>query len=364
MDSNVTKTLELSYLRHLHDNPPIAPYVSRGSKRDRIDIAEPHLHIDKELLRLISWVIDKGSSRILPIIGASGMGKTHLYWALKSLGKRHPSISYRCVYIPPPSSSSRIGIQVHTPLVEEMGASHFVSCVKYAFAKAGLRGMATMHLNYSEYLSRLKNAFPELSYDLLSVLARYGTDCKLRPKALRWLLGHYLHPKDRGKLQVDKCLDDDGTALDALCLLSESSEIPIVFYFDEMESPFRTLSETEQEKFLSFISLLTKKSKNAVIICACLDEIWTSIESTLIPPNDSISVTPLELVPFTADHLREYTQRLMSVYWINQGVDTPQDEMYPFSNDDIVNIYRISGGNPRKAIRLLYKVLELKSARI
>ncbi|TFG11454.1 hypothetical protein EU537_12385 [Candidatus Thorarchaeota archaeon] len=363
MDGYVTKSRELYYLRLLHENPPVSPYVSRGTKQDLIDIAEPHVHVDKELLRLASLVIDRGESRFLPIVGGTGMGKTHLYWAIKSLGKRHTSTPYRCVYVPPPSSPSRIGIQVYTPFVEEMGSSHFVFCVKHAFAKAGLRGIKSLHLNYAEHLTRLKNAFPRYSGDLLAVVARYGTDSKLRPIALRWLLGHHLHAKEREKLQVDKCLDDDRTALDTLCLLIESSPVPIVFYFDEMESPFRTLDENGQEQFLSFIRLLSKKSQNAIIICACLDEIWKSIESTIIPSEDNISVEPVELIPFTVDHLREYVGSFMSAYWMNQGVDIPEDEIYPFSDNDIKTIFQISNGNPRNIIRIVHEVLEFKLIR-
>jgi hypothetical protein len=364
LEHNIIGTLDTSYLKLLQDNPPTAPYVSRGNRKDIIDIAEPHLHIDKELLSLVSIVADEGESQFMSITGGAGMGKTHLYWALKSLGNRQSSMPYRCIYTPPPSSSSRIGIQVYTPLIQEMGASYFVLCVKYAFAKAGLRDIASMYLNYPEYISRLRTAFPEISLDPLSVLARFGTDSKLRPLAMRWLLGHYLHAEDREKLGVDKCLDDERTALDTICLLLESSAVPVVFYLDEMETPFRTLDENGQEKFLSFIHSLVKESQNTVVICACLDQIWSKIESTIFPSESDISVSSVKLTPFTADHLREYIERFMSAYWMNQGVDIPHNELIPFSNADVIDMFRVSNGNPRKAIRLVHQVLEMKLSRV
>ncbi|MFW9846153.1 MAG: hypothetical protein ACFFD6_05370, partial [Candidatus Thorarchaeota archaeon] len=74
---------ESMYLEIMRENPPLKSYVSRGDTRDSIDIQGPHEDADRAIFRAIRFTMQDGLPRFQPILGGAGMGKTHLYWALK-----------------------------------------------------------------------------------------------------------------------------------------------------------------------------------------------------------------------------------------------------------------------------------------
>ena len=67
------------YLDVLREAPilPFSNFVSRGSLPDKIDVARPRAFIDREVYRLVRQTARDKSSRLIPILGSAGTGKTH-----------------------------------------------------------------------------------------------------------------------------------------------------------------------------------------------------------------------------------------------------------------------------------------------
>ena len=64
------------YLEVLRDNPPLKRYVSRGDIPDNVDVSGPHEEADEAVFRAIKLTRLDKTSRLQPILGSAGMGKT------------------------------------------------------------------------------------------------------------------------------------------------------------------------------------------------------------------------------------------------------------------------------------------------
>ncbi|MFX1414475.1 MAG: hypothetical protein ACFFA2_11665, partial [Promethearchaeota archaeon] len=73
------------YLDVLREAPilPFSNFVSRGDIADKVDISRPRSHIDREVYRLVRQTYRDRSSRLIPILGSAGTGKTHAYHSFK-----------------------------------------------------------------------------------------------------------------------------------------------------------------------------------------------------------------------------------------------------------------------------------------
>ena len=73
------------YISVLQEAPilPFSNFVSRGDIPDKIDIARGRSFIDREVYRLVRQTARDKSSRLIPILGSAGTGKTHAYHSFK-----------------------------------------------------------------------------------------------------------------------------------------------------------------------------------------------------------------------------------------------------------------------------------------
>ena len=134
--SDDEKDLYLDVLRE--GTTPFDRFVARGSMQDVVDIPGPRAKIDRFMFRGISQTLSDHSTRLIPIIGSAGSGKTHAYWAYKNMERKMlisesekieeelpanlPS-NWTIVYVPSPPSASRILLHVYTCLLDELSSS-------------------------------------------------------------------------------------------------------------------------------------------------------------------------------------------------------------------------------------------------
>ena len=124
------------YLDVLRDGTtPFDRFVARGKMEDTVDIPGPRINIDRYLYRSIRQTQADSSARMLPILGSAGTGKTHAYWAYKTIERKMASAdpedntlagnypdNWRIVYVPSPPAAVRILLHVYTCLLDELTA--------------------------------------------------------------------------------------------------------------------------------------------------------------------------------------------------------------------------------------------------
>ena len=81
---NITEEEKELYLEVLREGAtPFDRFVSRGDIEDVIDIPRTRQTIDRNVFRAVQQTQLDQSTRLIPILGSAGTGKTHAYWAYK-----------------------------------------------------------------------------------------------------------------------------------------------------------------------------------------------------------------------------------------------------------------------------------------
>ncbi len=340
------------YLEILRDNPPMKRYVSRGDTPDEIDIEGPHEDADNAIFRLLRFVMGDSTPRFQPVLGSAGMGKTHLFWALKDKETALKKGRFTAVYVPSPPAPVRVPLHFHACLVDEMGEGLFENAVDMLITKfGGVKGVTHELYDYTYALERLLVEYPGISADVVKVLLRYRLDPAHKDLARRWLLGDALSDLEIEKLDVRTILEEDDVTLATLKLLLEGSEQPIVLFIDEFEGPYNTHGEVGERHFLEVIKRLYNEGKNVVFVASCLSDIWERIYSAADGPMRSRMEQPVSLREFTKEDIAEFISSSMKIYWDNQNIDPPDDMLFPLTSSDIEEAFNHSKGVPREALR-------------
>ncbi len=343
-------------LELLRDNPPLKRYVSRGDTRDNIDIAGPHEVVDQAVLRCIRMTIQDGTPRFQPILGSAGMGKTHLFWVLKDMEKDSKRGPFCTVYVPSPPAPVRVPLHFYSCLVDETGDTLFDKASEMLLRRFGQDVSESGQIQ--SIMNRALINYSGISSDVVKVLLQYRLTEDRRELARRWLLGDTLNASDLERLDVRTILEEDDVTLATFRLLTESSEMPIVVFVDEMEGPFNTHGEEGERRFMEVLKRLYNQCKNLVLVASCLSDIWPRISSLTDAPMRSRMEPPVSLRAFTREDIKSFFASCMRHYWEEQNLDPPADPIFPLTESDIDMAFERSRGTPREAIRWLINRLD------
>ncbi len=347
------------YFDILRENPPLRSYVSRGDTPDDVDIPEPHQDADRAIFRVARFTMKDHKPRLQPILGATGMGKTHLYWVIKEQESLFAAGRFLAVYVPSPPSPIRVPLHLHACIVDEGGDELFEDAVDMLISKfGGVKGVTHEIYDYTYALERLMVEYPGISSDAVRALLRYRLDPATKDLARRWLLGGALNESELERLGVRTFLEEDDVTLAMLKILGEGSERPIVLFVDEMEGPYNAYGEEAERHFLEILKRLYNETQNFVIITSCLTDIWDRIYALADGPTKSRMESPVHLKPFSKDDVATFVTESMNRYWPQQNIEAPPDLLFPYSESDIDAAFNKSKGVPRESIRHLISRLD------
>ena len=347
------------YLDILREDPPLKRFVSRGDMRDDIDIPNPHKSADRAILKVVRFTMKDSTPRFQPILGNAGIGKTHLYWALKDQEEYFAAGRFLAVYVPSPPSPVRVPLHLHACIVDEAGDRLFEQAIDMLVIKfGGVKGVSHDMYDYTYAFERLLIDYPGISADVVKALLRYRLDPATRDLARRWLLGDALSDDDLEHLGVRTILEEDDVTLATIKLLAEGSDVPLLLFVDEMEGPYNTNGEVGERHFLEVLKRIYNESKNIVIVASCLTDVWQRIYSVADGPMRSRMEPPVELAPFSRDDVSAFVKETMTRYWKLQNVEAPPSALFPFIESDIDEAFQRSNGIPREVIKQLIPKLD------
>ncbi len=350
---------EEMYLDILRNDPPLKRYVSRGDTPDDVDIPGPHQDADRAIWRVARFTMKDHTPRFQPIIGTSGMGKTHLYWVIKGQEDIFAAGNFLAVYVPSPPSPVRIPLHLHTCIVDEAGEELFDETVDYLISKfGGVKGVTHEIYDYTYAMERLLVEYPGISSDAVKALLRYRLDPGTSDLARRWLLGDALSELELDRLGVRTILEEDDVTLAMIKILTEGSRRPIVLFVDEMEGPYNAYGEEAERHFLEILKRIYNETWNVVIVASCLSEIWDRVYDIADGPMKSRMESVVHLKPFSKEDVGTFVAETMTIYWQQQNIGPPPNRIYPYTEQDIVDAFNASEGNPREAIRFLIPRLD------
>lgn len=368
------------YLDVLRDAPilPFSNFVSRGDIPDKVDIARPRSYIDREVYRLVQQTYRDKASRLIPILGSAGTGKTHAYHSFKDkerenkkrleraedveeidAGKFASSVDWTIVYVPSPPASIRVLLHVYTCIIEELGAE-LLDIVSEKLVKkwGGSKKGIFQKPKLDEVIQMGIREFPGVFADCVKALVTYQLDKNKKNLAERWLLGEDLEIEELRELGINSVVEEDDVCLSLIKIITENLDRVLILYFDEIESPYRMLGEVAERKFLEIIKRLYNEVKGLVITIAVLKEIWPRIIEIADAPLRSRMEPEQELKPFSLNDLKIYFSKSMEAFWEDNNLNPPLYPLFPLNEKLIEMIYEKTKGNPRNSIKLCRRFID------
>jgi hypothetical protein len=323
---------------------PFSSYVARndnlGNQRTKIQILPPRIVALDSIQEQIDSINYSKESRILPILGSAGYGKTALYHALKD-----GSIAENAhiIYIPTPSTE--------TTAVELFPNMYFE-----LIRQKGINVLQESISNLKKEFGTLENAIQKLvgKEALIAEMLFALSEEKFHKTAKFLLTG--LKLENPILPEPGNLIEDEGLCFSALKVISDYSDKPIIYFFDEIEGLFVSYGGKPAMQLLERMKRLYNEHNNTLIILACLTQVWEKIldESTL--STVSRFENPVLLKRFSRDDLEEYISKEMHYYLTSQmGTVKPQNSLkyWPFTDEELDKVLQSSGGNPRELIKSL-----------
>ncbi len=367
------------YLEVLRETPmmPFSVFVSRGDIPDKIDIARPRNYIDREIYRLVRQTYRDRSSRLIPILGSAGTGKTHAYHSFKDKERENrrkleqteeaeelivsqfDPVDWTIVYVPSPPASIRVLLHVYTCIIEDVGPE-ILSDVskklveKWGSAKKGLFQKPKI----DEVIQMGIREFPGVFADCVKALVTYQLDKNKKGLAERWLLGEDLQPEELADLGINSVVEEDDVCLALIKIITENLDRVLILYFDELESPYRMHGEVAERKFLEILKRLYNEVKGLVICIAILKEVWPRILEIADPPLRSRMEPEQELKPFSLNDLKIFFSKTMEAFWDENNLNPPLYPLFPLNEKLIEMIFEKTNGNQRNSIKLCRRFIE------
>ncbi len=368
------------YLEVLRETPmmPFSNFVSRGNIRDKIDIARPRNSIDREVYRLVRQTHRDRSSRLIPILGSAGTGKTHAYHSFKDkerenkkklafteesqevvISKFEP-VDWTIVYVSSPPASIRVLLHVYTCIIEDVGPEILNVVSEKLLKKWGgeKRGIFQKTKN-EEVIQMGIREFPGVFADCVKALVTYQMDKSKKALAERWLLGEDLEPDELKELGINSVIEDDDICLAMIKIITENLDGVLILYFDELESPYRMHGEVAERKFLEILKRLYNEVKGLVISIAVLKEIWPRILEIADAPLRSRMEPEQELKLFSINDLKIFYSKTMENFWDDNNLNPPLYPLFPLNEKLIEMIFDKTKGNPRNSIKLCRKFIDM-----
>ena len=347
------------YLDVLREAPilPFSNFVSRGDIPDKIDIARPRSYIDREVYRLVRQTYRDRSSRLIPILGSAGTGKTHAYHSFKDKERENRKkleesseeeeievsqiepVDWTIVYVPSPPASIRVLLHVYTCIIEEMGAE-LLDIVSEKLVRekwGGKKGGLFQKPKIDEVIQKGIREFPGVFADCVKALVTYQLDKNKKALAERWLLGEDLEPEELTDLGINSVVEEDDVCLAMIKIITENLDRVLILYFDELESPYRMLGEAAEQKFLEILKRLYNEVKGLVIIIAVLKEIWPRILEIADQPLRSRMEPEQDLKPFSLNDLKIFFSRSMEAFWDDNNLNPPLYPLFPL-NEKVIEM--------------------------
>ena len=368
------------YLEILKEAPilPFSNFVSRGDIPDKIDISRPRSYIDREVYRLVRQTHRDRSSRLIPILGSAGTGKTHAYHSFKDKERENRKklelstetedmdvsqlepADWTIIYVPSPPASIRVLLHVYTCIIEDVGpeildiVSEKLVREKWGGKKSGLFQKPKIE----EVIQKGIREFPGVFADCVKALVTYQLDKNKKALAERWLLGEDLDPEELSELGINSVVEEDDVCLAMIKIITENLDRVLILYFDELESPYRMHGEVAERKFLEILKRLYNEVKGLVIITAVLKEIWPRLLEIADAPLRSRMEPEQELKPFSLNDLKIFFSKSMEAFWEDNNLNPPLYPLFPLNEKLIEMIYEKTQGNPRNSIKLCRRFID------
>ena len=366
---------------------PFKKFVATGEIKEEIGLVNSRIN----QLNKIKELIDNNANIVLPIIGETGIGKTHLYWALKNKLYYHNTIYISL------ENYKQLFYNIYSEFMEGMGPEVLRSitsalCNKWGALerKFGFFHMADIDKVKTTAYNNLSQNFEDniALNDVLIAITSHQLNPYKKTEAERWLLGELMDSKDLSHLNLLYDLRKSSHAYTVLKIIIENSKLGTVLFIDDFEKiislmkPEAALSIFEPEwlygdikaspgiltaqKVLEKIINLEKIKGLRIIITLNSTKSLDEIKKFLTELGKNVSINflePIFLSNFNEDDVYEFyikkmEEFLISINFLDFIEEYPEypDKFFPISKSTLKTIFNVTQGNPREIIKHLIKI--------
>ncbi len=367
---------------------PFQKFVSTGEIKETLGMVPSR----KDFMDAIIDLIESNENFILPIIGDTGRGKTHLFWALRN------ELTYNyIVHISPENLYRKFYYNIYSEFIETLGINVLRSitnqlCNQWGalerkfgfFYLADIEKVRKMAFNTLE--SQFKNK--EALKDVIQTITSHQLDPYRRLDAENWLLGNIMDFKELSMLNVQNDLSKSIYAYTMLKLLIENAKLESIVFIDDFDRILSLLKFEEEVEEVFDPSWLYGKNEEQSIsrsntIMKVIDKISELVQiqglkciitlrslDALEQIKELFSKThletlslfkqPLFLTDFNRNDIfyfyREYIKIFLDDIGFPELLDLNTDPYYPLTEKILHDFFSISQGNPRNVIKTLINI--------
>ncbi|MFX1497693.1 MAG: hypothetical protein ACFFBH_09220 [Promethearchaeota archaeon] len=368
---------------------PFEKFVSTGEIKEDLSLVKSR----KELLDSIVNVIEKKKNFILPIIGNVGVGKTHLYWALKN------SLYYfNTIHISLEKVYKKFFYHTYSEFIETIEVEPLRNIINQLCNSWGAleRKYGFFHVidiekvkkeAYNKINAKFQDDEKSALLDVLTGITTHQLDPYKRIDAERWLLGELMNVRELSRLNLTYDLRKSKLAFIMLKILIENSKLGTVLFIDDFEkivSYPKSLGEEDEDEVFDRSWLYGKKQSpddfvsqkvlekilklqriedlRLIIVLRSVDsleQVKKKIKKAKTPLTLEL-LEPFYLQKFTEEDLFEFYLKTMELFLQNFNYlhfyDDFQGSFFPLTENILKRIYNIKNGNPRGISKLLIKI--------
>lgn len=348
------------YLKILRQGlSPFDRFVSRGNIKDHVDVPNPRSAVDKRIMEMIDQTSKDRRTKFLPVVGDTGTGKTHAYWALKDLENSLHKPNWTIVYIPSPPAAIRIILHVYTCIISEIPNAIDIA------ARSLIERYRSDGDGMEDILEKALAEYPGIFADCVRAFIIYQMDgdASRRSLARRWLLGEVLEEEELAAIGIQSVIDQDDVSLALIEIIAENLRVNgngnaggnkvLVLFVDEFESPYRMNGTDAEVKFLDGLYKLYTTLKDTLIVGAVHSVMWPKILAITRSDFKSEMEPSVEIKPFTSGDMRSWIKKSQEFFWRSEGLDSPAELAFPLNETVLDYIFKRANGNPREIIKLV-----------
>jgi hypothetical protein len=364
---------------------PFKRFVSTGEIPENLSFVPSR----KRFLEDVKKIMINNDNFILPIIGGVGIGKTHLFWALKNQLEKEMNV----IYLSLEQIYRKFYYNLYSEIIDEIGIEELRTITRRLCdnwganeKKFGFFRVADIDKVRKKAWDDLKDKFEYESAlrDIINVITAHQLDPYKRNEAEKVLLGELLNVRELSLLGLENDLRKKKNAYIMLSLIIENSKLGNILFIDDFEKIINILNPDEEveEVFDSSWLYGSEQSPESITAQKLLDKILDlhkieglrilitlrsldaleEIKEVIQKKNKKLLLTfkePYFLTDFQKEDLIYFYKEYMENFYENINIRNYQkllETTFPLGINILHDIHEKTNGNPREIIKTFIKV--------
>ncbi|MHA1745192.1 MAG: hypothetical protein ACTSWW_04280 [Promethearchaeota archaeon] len=362
-------------------------------------VTKPEIEEDLQFTKNRTYILEKlkkalelnNPTRIIPITGLTGQGKSFVCWQIKS----NLDFSAPALFMQVPSNPSRFWYDLYTKIFEEIGSGRLrriTGLISDRWGTPEMKFGMFRTTDTHQVLERAKESVrfrwsdhPSELEDCMKVIIAHAMSPEQSPLAERWLLGEIMDPEELFYLGIERNLSAPYMAEELFILVGDYISEGIILLYDDIDLHWKNFSGEEEidydddwtvssdiveedgaldenspdnsdpnkiESIFQLFEQVLIESQKIKIVLTMQNENFQEIHSLFSEDMQPVVNQPIPLLNYSSGDTRDFYFMAMDHYRkINSLQPVKDDRFFPISDILMKRVFNCTEGNPREVIR-------------